>query len=211
MLYPFFLILVADSTLFFFRKHSTSWLRVVIIMAMTFLASTFLILVFIPGAVLPELVTMRIIEPNLNVILVLSGLAVIGLLFWMIQGRRGFVELFLVVFVALLLIRTVFDFTVIPYRYGNEKQKAYSDAAKQMGSMTKGAPLKLVFHDWNHENTYYVEHTREEILPLVVEIPKKDIYYIVPYFLLKNYNFEVYYRFRVRFNNWDYYLVKLQN
>jgi len=133
MLYP---VIISILTYFYLRFSNSQIRRMKALHVIFYIALVLLIVIYISLTFIPQLQ----VVPHIVVISAISVLLGFALLVVFIKKRH--IRLFVVIF-SIILMRFVFDFTVLQIRAMNSEQKVAKDGAERITAIVKNEPLYL--------------------------------------------------------------------
>lgn len=129
-----------------------------------------------------------------------------GILLWFHLRKPAYSLIQLILLT--ILLRLVFDFTVLPYRATHTS--AYRDKldAKNISEITQNSPLHL-FEDtrFSLSTVFYIERERKQVLSRKYE-PSSEGFYVADQALLSHHDYHVFYSFT--YDNRDFLLIKFK-
>lgn len=197
MLYPLpvMILVYAYST---FQKQENSLLHIIFTRSVTVLISIAL-LACIALPLIPQLQ-----KAGQMIWISAAFVPVCAVLLWFHLKKPDY-SLLQVILLAILL-RLVFDFTVLPYRATHTS--AYQDKlnAQAIYEIVKDTPLYLLDNSrFSLSTVFYLERAREKVLEQKYRQNTQD-YFLADEVLLENQRYQIFYQFS--YQNRDFFLIK---
>lgn len=197
MLFPFIIMILT----YFYGQYAFidhKKLRIFHTITGTFIA--ILAITFFSLPVIPELKEVR----NLLLLSIISGVLGVVVFILFVIMKRNRLLLFIL---SIILLRVVFNFTILPIRATDSKHQIQKNIAYKIVEIVQNEPL-YIFKKSRFSNTaaFYVERERGKILTRKESLNNND-FFIVDKSLLKNGHYKVFYKFYSE--NTEFLLIKL--
>ena len=200
MLYP---LLLSVFTYFFLKYRSHNKIKDLFVDSCMAISMALLLLSSFTLPVLPSLDGLKGM-----LLLAIISVLLVGILLYIFLKHR---QLRLITFIlAVIVLRFVFNFTVLPYRANNSRAQNLKNSAYQIHKITDNSPLYL-YKDSYYSRTFvfYLEKERQKILYRKNDLIGNE-YYIVG----KNYEIPIPHKVMYEFNDGNgsvSYLVKISD
>jgi len=155
-LYP---LIISILTYFYLRFSNSQLERMKALHVIFYIALVLLIVICLSLPFIPQLQ----VVPHIVVISVVS--VILGITLLVVFMKKRNIRLFVIIF-SLILMRLVFNFTVLHVRAENSEQKMDKDRAERIASIVKNEPLYLYKNSsCSRTMVFYIVRERKAVMP----------------------------------------------
>jgi hypothetical protein len=167
------------------------------------LAGIFIVILTITFFSLPVIPALQEVR-NLLLLSIISGVLGVVVFILFVIMKRNRLLLFIL---SIILLRVVFNFTILPIRATDSKHQIQKNIAYKIVEIVQNEPL-YIFKKSHFSNiaAFYVERTRGKILTRKDAMNTND-FFIADKSLLKNEHYKVFYKYYLK--NTELLLIKL--